>query len=351
MDKPTKLLLRAVPVLLILIITLWPATDRPPGAVAFCIACGPRGLADGVLNAMLFFPLGFIPVQGARSLARLVFGGFLLSVFVELIQVFVPGRDPSLSDVVFNTIGTILGVCAARTRRHWVDPDSKDRRILTSVGVAVVLAIATGTVLALSPLHFSEWSTHHIEAKIARKGSPNNLEVLVQIPVTPRGETVTVERWGDALGIAYPSWAEAHGLDEPVYWSYDVLENYKSPVRLALDIGQRTWRIALDSTEKGSLGPSIGLGWALLLYPDAMGPRWDIVLDVLWLFALCFPIGYWSSRRGFISAGSALVVGFLMLPLVTGAAAPSLPEWVGVALGLLIGKTAGGLRVPWRSNY
>jgi hypothetical protein len=280
-----------------------------------------------------------------------MFAGFLLSMFVELLQMWVPGRDPSLSDVVFNTIGTMVGVYASRMRRHWMDPDSVDSRLLTSGGVAAVVVIATGTILSLSPRDFSAWSTHHVEAQLARTDTSSKLEILAEIAVTHRGETVAVERWGDAIGVAYPTWAEAHGLDEPIYWSYDILEKNKRPVRLSLDMSRRSWRISRDSAERHSVGPSIGLGWALLLYPDAVAPRWIFVLDGIWLFALCFPIGYWSSRRYFVTACTTVVVGFLVLPLATGGAPASSPEWAGVALGFLVGKTVGALRVPWRSNY
>jgi hypothetical protein len=351
MDKPFKLWLYAMPVALILIVTLLPGTGGEPGTITFCIACGRRGVADGVLNAVLFLPLGFVPVGGSRSLARRIISGFLLSVFVELTQVFVPGRDPSLSDVVFNTIGTILGAYASRMRPHWLDPDSRDGWILTSAGVVAVIVIATGTILSLSPLHFSDWRTHHVEAELARTDSSDNLEILAMIAVTSSGDTVAVERWGGALGVAYPTWAGAHGLDEPVYWSNAVLEKNKPPLRLSLDIERRSWRISPDSAETHTLGPSIGLGWALLLYPDALGRRWIFLLDGIWLFALCFPIGYWSGRRYFVVACATVVLGFLTVPLVTGASPASFPEWAGVALGFLVGKTAGKLRVPWRSNY
>src|SRR5213594_3407894 len=98
----------------ILGVTLVPleATDRPP---ILCVLCGDGALADGVLNAALFLPLGAaLSVAGWRPWRTIALGA-LLSCGVETAQFVIPGRDPSLSDVLFNTLGTALGVVLAHT--------------------------------------------------------------------------------------------------------------------------------------------------------------------------------------------------------------------------------------------
>jgi VanZ family protein len=73
-------------------------------------------LRDIILNVVIYMPLGLVAVlafrtRRSRSLAAsaAIAFGFLLSVSMELLQVYVPGRDPSLLDVLTNTLGTAAG--------------------------------------------------------------------------------------------------------------------------------------------------------------------------------------------------------------------------------------------------
>ena len=73
-------------------------------------------LRDIILNVFIYMPLGLVSVlafrrRRSRSLAAAaaIACGFLLSVSMELLQVYVPSRDPSLLDVLTNTLGTAAG--------------------------------------------------------------------------------------------------------------------------------------------------------------------------------------------------------------------------------------------------
>jgi VanZ family protein len=77
-------------------------------------------LRDIVLNVIIYMPLGLAAAlafrrRHSRSLAATaaIAFGFLLSVSMELLQVYVPGRDPSLLDVLTNTLGTAAGAGCA----------------------------------------------------------------------------------------------------------------------------------------------------------------------------------------------------------------------------------------------
>ena len=73
-------------------------------------------LRDIILNVVIYVPLGLAAVLAFRrrrsrtlaATAAIAFG-FLLSVSMELLQVYVPGRDSSLLDVLTNTLGTAAG--------------------------------------------------------------------------------------------------------------------------------------------------------------------------------------------------------------------------------------------------
>src|SRR5947209_6812024 len=75
-------------------------------------------LRDVVFNFVLYVPVGALVVlsfrrRGAAALAAGAIFGLLLSGCMELLQAYVPGRDPSMSDVASNTAGAIAGAIAA----------------------------------------------------------------------------------------------------------------------------------------------------------------------------------------------------------------------------------------------
>ena len=82
------------------------------------IPIGPDTTPDVVENVLLFLPLGFAMAgyfthRGITTLAAIT-GVLLLSLSVsysiEVLQLFMPGRFTSLTDVLSNTVGAGLGV-------------------------------------------------------------------------------------------------------------------------------------------------------------------------------------------------------------------------------------------------
>ena len=74
--------------------------------------------SDVILNVAGFIPLGFVMVTYLRmkrwrtrtkAIAAAVFVGFVTSICIELLQVYLPSRDSSLLDVIMNTSGTLIG--------------------------------------------------------------------------------------------------------------------------------------------------------------------------------------------------------------------------------------------------
>jgi len=77
-------------------------------------------LRDAAINVVFYFPLGlaaFLAFAPARSRAGALAAAFLLGLTIstglELLQVYVPGRVCSLSDVLFNCAGTMMGALTA----------------------------------------------------------------------------------------------------------------------------------------------------------------------------------------------------------------------------------------------
>jgi VanZ family protein len=74
--------------------------------------------SDLILNLLGFMPLGFLLYLRLFNTERLparicllcaVAVGFALSLGIEVTQVWLPGRDSSLSDLIANTVGTAIG--------------------------------------------------------------------------------------------------------------------------------------------------------------------------------------------------------------------------------------------------
>jgi len=105
----------------ILVITLAPFHFRMPSHVALDLDTHPF---DVVANVFLFLPLGFLfplvlPAEREPSPIEVLGLGMLLSASIETVQIFEPGRFPSLVDVTTNATGAMLGAIAVRyvTRR------------------------------------------------------------------------------------------------------------------------------------------------------------------------------------------------------------------------------------------
>jgi hypothetical protein len=84
---------------------------------------GRGGVQDIVLNLIGFVPLGFflsavLNRSGGRFSRRgvliAVVLGFSVSLFIEIVQAWIPSRSSSMSDLLLNTLGTWLGALAFR---------------------------------------------------------------------------------------------------------------------------------------------------------------------------------------------------------------------------------------------
>lgn len=131
----------ALAVLAVLTATLRP--EEPPGGVNItpldhhwralraALRGGPRQadllrylILDVGGNLLLFFPVGvaLAGLAGARTRAgvvgRTVLGAALLSLAIELGQRWIPGRASDIDDVIFNTLGALLGALALLGYRH-----------------------------------------------------------------------------------------------------------------------------------------------------------------------------------------------------------------------------------------
>lgn len=87
--------------------------------IPFFLANGARhSLPDVVQNILFFMPFGFL---GVLSFSRnkffavfvVTFLGFVISLNVEILQLFTPTRTTSTTDLIINTVGTAIGAIGA----------------------------------------------------------------------------------------------------------------------------------------------------------------------------------------------------------------------------------------------
>jgi hypothetical protein len=290
-------------VLAILLLTLTPSGIRPPLPFSYEIGGERRWLSDGILNLCLFIPLGLTIGWESRSPWPAVFCGLLLSTAVELAQTMVPGRDPALSDIIFNSLGAMVGAVIARNPRTWYAPGEMASRILTAASILTAALVMTGTAVLLSP----------------------------------SGSSCAPARAGADLRLECTSRADQFGLDQPEYWLRGAFNAKAEVPSLSVRPDRAKWRVIRGMNTIATLGPTVGQGWALLAYPNEIGRRWSPLLNGAWLAALLIPIGFWSWRTTRLIALAACVALLALIPVVIGVAFSGPVEWLGALIGFTLG--------------
>ncbi len=138
----------AISLLAILVATLTPSGGAPQ-PISLCLVCGEGGAGDALSNVILFLPLGAaIALCGWRG-RWTVLAPALLSLAVETAQIWLPGRDASLGDLVFNTTGAAVGLAIVLSSAWWLRPGPVGRALLMFGALAVSLGVffATGVLL------------------------------------------------------------------------------------------------------------------------------------------------------------------------------------------------------------
>lgn len=385
-------------------LTLTPGSggaDPPFG----CVVCGPDGGVDAIANVLLFVPLGaglaWAGVRGRGALALVA----VTTLAVEALQLrLVTGRDTSLGDLVWNTVGGALGFWAVRRMGTLLRPAPRAAAALAAGWAALWLVGTAATAWSLGPaLWRGRWIAHvgatvpvprgraptvlaaavgglpirrtqwlttgpALRARLLagapvtatavvprRAGTPVNVLVLTEGP--SRFVMVSLARVDDGAQFYMRTRASALRLRSPHFLVRDAFRGDGDTV--ALGAARQGATMLLEARgpagvqqRRVSLGPN--WGWSLLLPPRLAwvdGFRW---YTALWVAALVFPIAYWAAatigggRRGAVRAAAAAMaappLAFAALPAVTGVAAVPGTEWAAwlaaTVLGLAVGLAA-----------
>ena len=140
----------AVAVLAVLIATLTPMGGEKP-RVTLCLVCGERWASDVLLNLILYAPVGIaLALCGWRG-PRAVIIPAILAASIEVAQIWIPGRAPSLGDVTFNTLGAALGVMLVRSSSVWLRQEGRFKPALAVCAAATAVAALAATGMLLRP--------------------------------------------------------------------------------------------------------------------------------------------------------------------------------------------------------
>lgn len=361
--------------------TLTPAgTEFQPDFVS-CLICGSRAWADAIANLLLYAPLGAALVWNGRIGLKPVFAAFLLSACIELAQTVIPGRDPSLSDVTFNTLGAAAGQLGALLARRWLvpEPSIAARLSLAAATLAGAIFAFTGRLLAPAipttaltlwyapdlpelpwfharvletrigtiPLRPGRLTDSTAVRQLLLTGAPLAITALAGPPVPSLGPLIAFE--DDDADQIYLIGPDRHdlvirlltrgatwGLDQPDIRLRGAFASVArgDSMRIGIRGHGAGYCLSLNATERCGLGYSIGTAWAMVLYPRHWPPWAYALLGSLWVGGLALPVGVWTRRRALSFLAIALFAGAaLLVPGAVGLLPTSLLEWSGAIIG------------------
>ena len=384
----------ALSVLAICVATLRPTGDSLAAAWSFSLASGAEGIAEVIQNLLLFIPFGIALAlrspsperrggQGVRTGqgVRLLLAGVALSFTVEFLQQWIPGRDPSVGDLVTNSVSTLLGGALVWTARRWLHPPERHAPWF-SLGAAVVAATAwLGTGWLLRPMlpradalelrapdlgaHMDLYSGQVLSVT-GRLGVREPLRIVTVAgtpsisrrfaPILdvddgpgPAGTIVAADRTD--LVLRNRSRSMFLGLARPDLRARGVLAGVAPgdtiTITASTEPGRQTFCLARDARESCGLGYTVGDGWKLIFFPHHF-PNWRLtLLNAMWVGGGLLGVGLWGLGHRNVVSGGALLLAIATLALgpgLVGLKPTPLSEWLGATVGFVIGYLA------WRAR-
>jgi len=371
----------------ILAATLSPIAGEEPERWFGCVVCGERGTADVLVNVLLFLPFGAALAAAGMPLRRAMLGCALLSAGVEFAQLYIPGRDPSLGDIVFNTVGSGLGAILVATAPFWLLPARPWSSQLSRAAAVAAAALCYLTGWLLAPAlpqrhYFALWTPNiadlewyrgrvwdaaigeiHLpagpvaNAAVVRERllSPHTFSLHVRAVAGPRTtalggllaiydddgrEILLLGPDRDDLVFRLRTRATAWRLDQPDIRVSNALRSVAPGDSLDVTVRGSRGRFAMtvNSAGRNGLGFTVGSGWGLLMYPEALPPWLKGFLTVAWIAAMWSPAGFWArTRRDAWAVAGALTAGLLGAPALTHLGSSPLLQWAAAGLGALAG--------------
>ncbi len=360
-----------------------PSSSTP----TFCLVCGERGGADVIANIILFVPMGVaLALQGWSVRTKLLFA-FGVTLFIESAQsTVIPGRDASLGDLLFNTVGAAVGIVLTMSVLHWILPRGKSKSLLQVIGgVFPGLAIILTGFLTQPQLdadrYRSQWTQRlsqtdwyrgkldsvylgdqplpqgYLEAPDFVSDAVGAGSILsIRGTAGPRPEgfgpiyTIRAQRnreiWmtgqrGDDLVFRYRPKAATLRLIQPSFRIRGAMTQFQEGDALTMDF--RRYRPGFD-VRVGNTSHHVTFrardGWRLVFPTFGAPPRIQELLGIFWVAALFFPFGLWMGVTRFTAAGAGLLgISVIIASALQLLGPPGWTELMGAIAGLLGGWT------------
>ena len=361
-----------------------------------CLVCGDVGGADVLLNIALFMPLGLGLFGLRRSLRFSLAAALLLSLSIEILQyTVVTGRDATLSDVLTNTAGGMLGWLLGAFGRRLLVPGRRGAAILAGVGtLAWIMAFAV-SAWALHPAppggsYWGQWNhdfpdrgtfagrviSAELDGRPLRDGplpdtdairrrlASGNFHLAVRA-TSGRPEEDNAQIFGLANDEAdiFLEWRQKDRDYEFTMRGRAAVLRFHSPelrmrrtapglagVPVTLDVTWRDGVITASATAAGRvttralvLAPSVSWTFVWPWNRDRGGAMKAV--GAIWLGLTVVMIGFWAGaeRSGWVGMASGAVVGGMLWigPRIFDLQPTSAADWLGAALGFLPGYLAG----------
>ncbi|HEY8470950.1 MAG TPA: VanZ family protein [Longimicrobiales bacterium] len=369
----------------ILAATLSPSRLAPQETPLWCLVCGVTGVSDVLANIILFFPFGAaLAALGARARRALLFG-VALSFSIEIAQHVIPGRDPSLSDVVFNTTGAGLGARSWRWLPLLLRPTPALASRLARAAALAAAAVLGFTAYALGPafpdsVYYAQWTPDlaHLAlyegrvldagigalplppprltdspgvARLLRSGTPLHVRAVAGPPPPAlasifsiydeqQREVILVGADREDLVVRVRTRADGMRLDHPDLRLAGALAGVPAGEEIAITVRRQPGRdgycVELNGIASCGVRHPLGSGWALLHYSDRFPELLERLLTAAWIAALVCPAAFWArSGRDIGIAGGILAAAFLGVPVASALVGLSAADLAGAAVGLL----------------
>jgi len=375
-------------------------TEMAARTAPWCLVCGDLGTIDVIMNVLLFAPLGAVLYHVGLSRRNMVLLGFGISLIIELLQMTVlPGRDASLSDLITNTSGVLLGGWLASAVSTWLWPSPKTSRLLCYSSLLSWIGLTFLTAWALAPATldrelYGQWAPelggfHQfagtvIEARAAGEPLPDGpfedeskireamslgtaeLESTIRLGLAPsrlapittvvdgrQRILILLGQAGDDLVFAGLTRSSKIRLRTPAINLPGSLANHTVGV---IHAGGRldrrslsAWVTTGDERRTQSLSLSPNWSWVLFFPFDIVLGERTPLLTGLWLVVLLLPISYWTlrsrqDRAGWAlwgTLGGGLAVCLIGVPWMMGFDPVPPAEWVGAITGVVLGIVTG----------
>lgn len=352
--------------------------------------CGDWSVSDLLVNVALFIPLGIALAFARAGRTTRWLLPLTLAIVIEAIQLTIPGRFTTLSDIATNTFGALLGAALPRWAGRWVLPRrAVSRRILVSTLLTVALVVGSAWLDrtdATPEPNFSHW-VPDFENRERWTGEVTRVRIGDSdvpggwLPASSslgeqlaRGAPVQVSlvagRPSESLAIIFALTDPGAGVTFEIgVWGDDVLARVRhkatdlrlttvatrfegafaglapgESLALALSRESRSTCLTIQTRHPCVADPGVGGLWRHFYAPDGWSNLTRRVLDLMALALLVLPVAVIApqgNRRALAFAALLGLVGISVAAAIGPVSAPRLPELLALAAGVLAGHWMG----------